>query len=68
MTRTEWAPHLQHHRAVESAALVRSLDAPQVEIGPVDEVPILGQTEGLGEFIHHDLPLKTCRRTRAIRD
>ena len=52
--------YLQHHRAVDAGALVRPLDAAQVKVGPVDEILVLSQTEGVGQLLNDDLPLEPC--------
>lgn len=43
--------YLQHHGAVESAAFVGPFDTVQVKIGPVDEVTVLSQTEGMRQVV-----------------
>lgn len=56
----ELVAYLQHHRAVDSRALVRSFDAAQVKVCPVNEILVLSQTERVGQLVYNDLPLKTC--------
>lgn len=48
-----------HHRSVQSTAFVRSLNAAQVPVGPVDVVAILGQAKRMRKIIGHYLPLQT---------
>lgn len=55
------APYLQHHSAIEPAALVSPFNTAQVKVCPVDKIPVLSQTKGVREVIHYYLPLKACR-------
>ncbi|PWA19926.1 hypothetical protein CCH79_00016577 [Gambusia affinis] len=58
--------YLQDHGAVQPAAFVSPLNAAQVEICPVDEVPILSESKGVRKVIHNNLPLKAWRTNHTL--
>lgn len=50
-----------HQCAVQPAALVRTFDATQRPVCPVDEVAVLRQAERVRKVVRDDLPLLACR-------